>query len=190
MEEKHDILRFNFSEDIMDMINEFAKLHQFDDRHTYKEQWNTWFEEHQVELLAEIKQLEEHGYKGNAKDKMYKAGRYYFRKKIKNTNTDTDTNTNTVTDTNKNKTKRTYIAMDKAFIDEIDKHILVYMRAHRVHGTKYTPANGYADFCKEAKDVLEREQRRLMTDTAISGDRAEMKIKKTYKNRCFLHPTF
>ena len=44
------ILRFNFSEDIMDMIAEFAKLHRFDDRHTYKEHWTAWFEENNDEL--------------------------------------------------------------------------------------------------------------------------------------------
>ena len=69
------ILRFKFSDDIMDIITTFAKLHQYDDRHTYKEHWDIWFECNKDELSQEIDRLEEIGYKGNVEDKMYKAGR-------------------------------------------------------------------------------------------------------------------
>ena len=76
----YTILRFNFTEDIMARIAYFAKLHQFEDRHTYKTNWERWCEEQQVILETEITRLENNGYAGDVKAKMYKAGRYYFRK--------------------------------------------------------------------------------------------------------------
>ena len=36
------IFRFKFSSDFTDHLTPFAKLHQYDDRHTYKEAWTQW----------------------------------------------------------------------------------------------------------------------------------------------------
>jgi hypothetical protein len=77
----YTILRFNFTEDIMNRIAYFAKLHQFEDRHAYKTNWNRWCEEQQLIVDVEIRRLTDNGYEGDVKEKMYKAGRYYFRKK-------------------------------------------------------------------------------------------------------------
>ena len=86
------ILRFKFSEDIMTLIAYFAKLHQFEDRHIYKANWLRWLEENHDILQVEIAQLEAKGYTGDIVDKMYKAGRYYFRKKVEDTVVESDIN--------------------------------------------------------------------------------------------------
>ena len=172
------ILRFKFSDDIMDIITTFAKLHQYDDRHTYKEHWDIWFECNKDELSQEIDRLEEIGYKGNVEDKMYKAGRYYFRKKQINKEANKEAN---------KIVKRTYISMDKTIIDKMDSHIISSIRTFNVEGLEYTPAIGYTDFCKTYEStLLSAERSRLSLDYSIDSYAVEDKIKKTYKNRYFI----
>ena len=46
--EKNDIsptYRYKFSTEVMNEITAFSKIHQYDDRQTYKEAWNKWKEE-------------------------------------------------------------------------------------------------------------------------------------------------
>ena len=75
--------RHEFSKDFMADLSEFSKVHQFDDRHTYKKEWMKWTQQKNIADVIEIekRRLEENGYKGDIDDKMFKAGRYYFRKK-------------------------------------------------------------------------------------------------------------
>jgi hypothetical protein len=174
------ILRFKFSDDIMDIISKFAKCHQFDDRHTYKERWDIWFEENNVELSEEINILKKNGYKGDVEDKMYKAGRYYFRKKqMIGEDTDTDINKDI-------KIKRAYVSMNKILIEEMDKHIISSIRSHTAYGLDYTPAIGWKDFCKMYESLIYAERERLELEHDIGHDVIDDKIKKTYKNRYFI----
>lgn len=179
------ILRFNFSEEVMTMIADFAKVHRFDDRHAYKEHWEAWFEENNDELALEIYRLGKNGYKGDAKDKMYKAGRYYFRKKeLEPSVADADANANAEPDADADKTKRTYIAMDKSLIEAMDKHIISSMRTQTAYSLPFKPAIGWTDFYKTHEVLIQGERTRLSTigtDTII-----DEKIKKTYKNRYFI----
>ena len=78
------IYRYKLSIEVMDEITTFSKVHQYDDRHTYKEAWNRWKDDHDDFISAEAERLRRLGYVGSVEDKMYKAGRYYFRKKKHN----------------------------------------------------------------------------------------------------------
>ena len=49
MSNESKIFRFNLSDDIMQRITQFAKIHQYDDRKNYKEAWNTWIEDNENE---------------------------------------------------------------------------------------------------------------------------------------------
>ena len=180
------ILRFNFSEEVMAMIADFAKVHRFDDRRAYKEHWEAWFEENNDELALEIYRLEKNGYKGDVKDKMYKAGRYYFRKKeLEPSIADVEAEPDAESDANiNNKTKRTYISMDKSLIEAMDKHIISSMRTQTAYSLPFKPAIGWTDFYKTHEVLIQGERTRLSTigtDTII-----DEKIKKTYKNRYFI----
>jgi hypothetical protein len=202
------ILRFNFTDEIMDIITQFAKMHQFDDRHVYRENWDKWLEENNSLLLEENERLREIGYEGDVSTKMYKAGRYYFRKKNNNVHTDNK---------DKEKEKRTYISMDKVIIDEMDKHIGASIgkasigkasigrasigkasigrasigkasigRASIGRQADYTPANGYKEFCNLHENLLGIEQKRLLLEYNIPKENIIDKFKKTYKNRYFI----
>ena len=39
------IFRYKLSNDILSIITQFAKIHQLDDRHSYKEAWEVWLNE-------------------------------------------------------------------------------------------------------------------------------------------------
>ena len=41
---KINVYRFKFTDKVTESITQFAKIHQFDDRHDYKEAWNEWLE--------------------------------------------------------------------------------------------------------------------------------------------------
>jgi len=77
------LFRFKLDDSIVELISHFAKIHMMDDRKTYKNEWNIYYENHREVFDREIQRLTELGYnnKEPIKDKMFKAGRYYFRKK-------------------------------------------------------------------------------------------------------------
>ena len=75
--------RFEFSKSFINELSRFSKVHQYDERHTYKKEWSTWKSDSGIAEIMEMekRRLEENGYIGNIEDKMFKSGRYYFRKK-------------------------------------------------------------------------------------------------------------
>lgn len=75
------IYRYEFSKEFMDELYHFSKIHQYDDRHTYKEEWDKWINTNYELIKNEKLRLINLGYKGDIENKMFKSGRYYFRKK-------------------------------------------------------------------------------------------------------------
>ena len=76
-----NIYRYKFSQDFMTDLYEFSKIHQYDDRDSFKEAWKTWILLNDEPIQAEIESLTENKYDGDILVKMYKSARYYFRKK-------------------------------------------------------------------------------------------------------------
>ena len=193
----YTILRFNFSEDIVSRIAYFSKLHQFEDRHSYKTNWDHWVEENHLILEEEIRRLTNNGYHGDVIEKMYKAGRYYFRKKQAQVQVQAQAQVQAqvqvqvqaqaqvqVQDDTKNAVKKNskYTTMNKAVLEEMDNHIIASMRADRA----YTPAGGYTDFCERYAALLLIETERLKLTEQLNEEDITNKIKKTYKNRYFI----
>jgi hypothetical protein len=144
--------RHEFSKEFMAELSRFSKVHQYDDRHTYKSEWQKWSNQEDIAQSIEVekRRLQEKGYSGDIDDKMFKAGRYYFRKKTLTTNTNiepstpgtkcnhsmeiapaatttTTTTTDSATDLPATPTatteRRTYITMSKQCIRMMDDHI-------------------------------------------------------------------
>lgn len=165
-----NIYRYKFSEDVMKQILNFSKIHQHDTRDDYKEAWSNWIIINDDMIAMETRRLEELGYVGDVEDKMYKAGRYYFRSK------------------NPNKTKpcnrREYISMSPQMIQAMDSHI-----ADTASNNNFTPANGYNWFCEANEELLLREITILKQLGKLDADDLISKIKKTYKNRYHIYRT-
>jgi len=161
-----NIYRYNFHENVMDQLTTFAKIHQHDDRKTYKESWKQWLEENNDLIKCEEERLHALGYEGDVIDKMYKAARYYFRKK-----------SNVKPDPKK---RRKYISMEQELLTEMDQHII-----RNMSNSEYTPSKGYSEFCSSHIDFIKTEINRMI-ELEISTEEISVKFKKTYKNRYFI----
>ena len=159
--------RFKFSEKFQCILEEFAKLHRYDNRHIFKEAWEKWIELHDSEITQETTRLKTNGYEGSPLDKMYKSARYYFRKKKD--------------EKNKPKQRRKYVNVSKEIIALMDDHLINSMR-----NNDFTPANAFDDFCYKYKSNLVSEIERLLIVEELNNKEITPKIKKTFKNRYFL----
>ena len=105
------VYRYKFTDSIVAMLTAFAKLHAHDDRHAYREAWNDWWEMNIEVLETEARRLYSLGYEGDVQDKMFKAGRYYFRAKNPKKLIPQE--------------RRTYISMSPEIIEAVDAHIVL-----------------------------------------------------------------
>lgn len=156
----------------MASITQFATIHQFDDRHTYKEAWADWLKDEQTNVDEEVERLRQLAYTGDVIDKMFKAGRYYFREKVAVAKAPPVTGV---------KPKRDYIVMHPDISQAMDRHLLNLMQL-----PDFKPAAAYTHFCENHFDLLRTEIRRLAQEhTTITATQISTKFKKTYKNRYF-----
>ena len=161
--------RFQFTDEVMESITGFAKVHEHDHRKDYKKAWNIWIEDNYEMLSAERRRLTDIGYTGNIDDKMYKAGRYYFRTKI--------------TTKIEPKERSAYIQMAPELVEAMDTHIKASAKFDN-----YTPASGYNEFCNSNIMLLKKTIYDICSaNNSIDSKKMSEKIKKTYKNRYFLY---
>lgn len=166
MSNKTPTFRFKFDQSIMNMLLDFGKLHQYDDRHTYKEEWNKWCDAHHEELAREERRLTSLGYDGNIYDKLFKSGRYYFRKKP--------------TIVSEPATRRKYIGLNREVLSAMDNYIL-----NEIIPTKISPADAYTSFCNQHIDILRKEIECFVKIHNMEVEVISSKLKKTFKNRYF-----
>ena len=50
-----NIYRYKFKEDFTSDLYVFSKVHQYDDRHSFKEAWNIWVEDNKELIEEEVK---------------------------------------------------------------------------------------------------------------------------------------
>jgi len=164
-----DIFRFKFTQDFMDLLFEFSKIHQYDNRKDFKEAWQTWTDENKEIIEEETERLNIMGYRGDIMDKMFKSARYYFRKKT--------------TDKKKPKERRDYICVGKDLLESMDAHI-----QRCIENADYKPSIAFLNFCNdpENKLVLQKEVLHFHEMNIHNVDFIQDKIKKTYKNRYFI----
>jgi len=156
---------FHFSEEMTEQFAYFAKLHQFDDRIAFKENWQSWIRGADVAdcISRETERLMEEGYTGNILNKMFKSVRYYYRKKPANTP--------------EPKKRKEYESLSQEVLRQMDEHILGQISENTDQETKVyslSPAKAYENYCIY----------RTQTKEAEIPDK--VKYKKTYKNRFFL----
>ena len=160
-------LRFKFSENVINELHYFGKLHQYDTREQYNDAWSVWLEEKNDIIREETRRLEETGYEGNIADKLYKSARYYYRKKS--------------SEKIEPKSRRKYVTLDKSILQSMDNHI-----QNNSKKADYTPKLYYEEYCREHKEVLASEIERILNNDELSEAVIQDKFKKTYKNRYYL----
>jgi len=175
--------RYKYSPEFAEHLEYFAKLHQYDDRHAFKEAWGKWIITTEIskQIQKEAQHFKEQEQKGDILDKMFKSARYYYRKK-ESTNPE-----------EKQTQRRQYIGVSPDFIREIDTYIQRQMKLYCEHLTyklekcmiTISPAESFDAFCKEYSKQIESEMDHLYLMKFSQAD-AEYKIKHTYKNRFYL----
>jgi len=163
------IYRFKFTQNFMDDLYKFSKIHQYDDRKSFKEAWETWTHDQEELIEDETYRLNKLGYDGDVLDKMFKSARYYFRKKG--------------TSKPEPKERKKYIGVHKDLLDAMDLHIF-----NGRNSPDYKPSDGFVDFCKTNTTDLKEEIVRLL-ENKLDSSEVMSKIKKTYKNRYFISIT-
>lgn len=163
------IYRFKFTEDFMDELYKFSKIHQYDERKDFKEAWKLWTEENQDIIDEEIIRLNNLGYpkEGNIMEKMFKSARYYFRKKT--------------TEKKTPKKRRQYISVTHELLDSMDRHI-----EENIWNVDYQPKTGFISYCKSNEQILKESISKIIEQGIKDSELIEDKIKKTYKNRYFM----
>ena len=161
------VFRFKFTDELVSLITNFAKIHQYDDRESYKEAWAEWVDDQDETIYAEKERLKDIGYVGDIEEKMYKAGRYYFRNKSSHNA--------------EKKERRKYIPTSSELINAMNEHIVTGLA-----NKKFSPAEGFDDFCENYRELLTREIRNILNSVSLDADEMSKKIKKTYKNRYYI----
>lgn len=164
MATENQIFRFKFSDEFNSQLLSFSKLHQHDERKTYKDNWNNWISNNDF-VENESNRLRQLGYDGNIIDKMYKSGRYYFRNK---------------TPKKELKQRRVYISIDSEIIESMDTYLL-----YAVSQENFKPSTNFDIYKKNNEDLIQVESERLAT-LGLNKKDIENKLKKTFKNRHFL----
>lgn len=164
---KAPIFRFQFTEEFMEDLNKFAKIHQYDHRKDFKEAWNIWLEENEDLVQEETDRLNNLGYDGDILDKMFKSARYYFRKKspVKA----------------EPKQRRQYISVSHELLEAMDAHI-----RSNIGLADYQPKTGFIDFYEANKCLVVQTFRSFFEQNIKDGEFIQAKLKKTYKNRYFM----
>lgn len=176
--------RFNLSDDVANIIAEFAMIHQYDHRDDFKEAWTDWLEENTELIEAETERLTNLGFQGNVLEKMFKSARFYYRKRTK---------------VSAPSPRKIYESVNPEILEAMDKHIHGQIQKN-IQGkieinqtvldvSKITPAESFLLYCNENKSILLQ----LFKDQSPQGSRITPelveegieKIKKTYKNRFY-----
>ena len=178
--------RFKFSNELLDEMTYFAKVHQYDDRKTFKEEWTKWILEDNISKLIETEQtyLEKAGYDGDVRNKMFKSARYYFRKKP---------STNQVDDNTQKMKRKDYTGLSKAIMKVMDNHIMEQTKTNYVKKTDsdnilidISPSDAYNHFCQTHTAEIKTEIEQIIHTQTIQPNELSDKFKKTYKNRYYI----
>jgi len=185
--------RYEFSEPAMMQLNYFTQVHRYDERKAFKEAWKKWIETDEIAQLiaSETNKLMSEGFQGDVEDKMFKAVRYYFRKKP-------------ATELSPNKKeqnpRKKYVGFTGKILTAMDTHIITKIKENMQSGTELeldqlekpdkkhfksnvSPDKSYNDFYSTNTEIITAETTLLQDEEDMDEEDINLKIKKTYKNR-------
>jgi hypothetical protein len=209
-------LRFVYTEEITDLLNNFAKEHYKDDKTKFKKEWNDWIKQEEIKekLNNEIQRLQKLGLQDDIMDRMVKSVKYYYCKKLQNR----------LKPSSKPKSQvKNYTTLSSIILSIMDEHIYKFINEHceepddqkqkekqpeKQKKKAFSPAEAYEHFCNENKSallqeiieyrkrvLLEQQVEKILNDDnelkELKDDRLNPeilseKIKKTYKNRFYI----
>jgi len=183
--------RFKYSDDFTKEMEYFSKIHQYDDRRIFKEEWKKWIEEEPIKKMIEqeMEVIRSNGYKGDIMDKMYKSARYYYRKKNKKEARQNTEEHDGEIEIQKSTTE--YSGLSKEMIKHMDCHILemIYKNTEKTSSetmiSKVRAAHAFEDFCENYINEITYEIYKLKEKIELNPKETSLKFKKAYKNRFY-----
>jgi hypothetical protein len=205
------VFRFEFSPECFELLSGFARENLGVSRKEYKAKWEQFATDHAEFIAQESARLADAGYDGDVLVKMFKTVKYYLTKRVKKAvdqvdqvdevdevteealdDDDATVDAEDAPQVQQDKTqtrRRHYTTLDRAVLEAMDSHITSSISSNS------KPATCYASFCDQFRNSIETEIARLVRfDGLVVRDAftftektAEEKLKKTYKNRMFLH---
>lgn len=210
------LFRFKLDDSIVELISHFAKIHMMDDRKTYKNEWNIYYENHREVFDREIQRLTELGYnnKEPIKDKMFKAGRYYFRKKTlhkespmllhkelpmhkespmlhKESPMHKESTVDYLQDTREHDTSEGVVEQENSSHKKIrmDKNILCsfdkFLQQMSSSNKIVSPEKSFENYCRNHISEITTEIINIVNMHNLSASELNIKLKETYRNRYF-----
>jgi hypothetical protein len=184
--------RYEFSDPAMMQLNYFTQVHRYDERKAFKEAWKKWIETDDIAqmIASETNKLMSEGFQGDVEDKMFKAVRYYFRKKPA-------TDDLSLSKKEQNPRKK-YVGFTGKILTAMDTHILAKIKENLQTGSEATdlekpdkkhfksnvsPDKAFNDFYNTNTEIIQEETELLQDEETMDDEAIELKIKKTYKNR-------
>ena len=163
------IYRYKFTSEFTVILYEFSKIHQYDERKIFKESFDTWLEENKIAVEEEELRLQQSGYVGDVKQKIFKSARYYFRTKEGPPHVIDSTPTQP-----QQTCRKKYTSLSVELLEVMKKHI------ERTICLK--PSVSYDLFYKNYEQQI-AEEVKLIEEM---GENATLKIKKSFKNQYFI----
>jgi hypothetical protein len=124
--------RLDFSSNCVEELEEFSRIHRYDDRKIFKEAWTQWIQQKNIQNMID----EEYSFAQNTQildqslskktllDKMFNSVRYYHRKKwLQNTKDSVDTYEDPLDTLRKSQKPQKQKGFSKEFLAMIDKSI-------------------------------------------------------------------
>jgi len=182
-------LRVKFTNEVMDELSIFAKIHQFDDRKSFNSYWDEWKNGPEMSILIsnEILRITTLGYTGDIIDKMYKSARYYFRNKS--------------LVPSPHATRKEYEVVQKHILESMDEHIKLQIASKlnikdELQFIKVSPADSFNKFCEEYQETILMQLNNEHGPRVDNGQYVDNvniihvrklieKLKKIYKNRFY-----
>ena len=159
------IYRHKFTPTFMTRLEEWVSVHKFDENEAFIDNWQLWCRSNELSIENERETLQKNGCKKNIYTKMYKTVRYYLKNKKE--------------EKTEPKKRRPYISLDKDLIEDMDSH---------VEFSNKKPQQAYEDFL-ENSDFNKNINNTIseLKYIGLNEDDIYFKIKKTYKNRCYIY---
>jgi hypothetical protein len=180
-EKQPPTFRFKLDDTIVLLISCFAEKHMLDDRKTYKSEWKLYYEQHYDAFSREIQRLVCLGYnnKEPIEDKIFKAGRYYFRKKNLHLIRKEKEKEKEKEDEEEEHNKK--IRTDKTILASFDKHICQMASTNKI----VSPEKGFENYCKTTIEEITGEIMNIYNTHHLAASDISSKLKETYRNRYF-----
>jgi hypothetical protein len=158
------IYRHKFAPEISEKIADFSMEYGGVSLAEFKKQWSSFLTIHRVAIDQEVSRLRDEGMTADVVEKMFTSARYWHTKKQPKTVKDVK--------------DKSYVNTSRVFLEAIDAHI-------QKTGSTMKPSDAFADFCEQNLETLKTEIAHLKSVISVYDIRT--KIKKTYKNRHYVH---